>query len=367
MQIAFAIVSLFPGGGLQRDCLRLARRAQTRGHVVTVFAARVLGETAPDIAVEILPNRAWTNHGRNLYFATALRTAVSGRFDRIVGFDKLMGLDVLYCADPSIAARGGYFLRRITPRYRTLRALEAASFARGRTTRILMLSRTQLEAYRTAWNTEPVRMTLLPPAIDPARQHPQYRFDGTRDRMRRLLGISDGHRLWLAIGVQPRTKGFDRIVHALRSDPEALVALVGLGSDDKSARYLQDAARRLSCADRLLFLGFREDVPMLMAAADVLVHPARYETTGTVLLEALVNGLPVITTGACGYAEHVAAAGGGVVIPEPFSADQLLAALRRARDPGQRAQWGANAIDYGKNHDLYGGVDRALGAILCEV
>ena len=56
-----------------------------------------------------------------------------------------------------------------------------------------------------------------------------------------------------------------------------------------------------------------------MAAADLLVHPARYDTAGTVILEGIVNGLPVITTAACGYARHVEAANAGSVLKEPFS------------------------------------------------
>ena len=64
----------------------------------------------------------------------------------------------------------------------------------------------------------------------------------------------------------------------------------------------------LGLADRISFLGHREDIPELMAAADLLVHPARHDTTGTVILEAVVNGLPVITTSTCGYAHHVEAA-----------------------------------------------------------
>ena len=46
------------------------------------------------------------------------------------------------------------------------------------------------------------------------------------------------------------------------------------------------------------FLGFREDIPELMAAADVLVHPSRLDVTGQVILEAIVNGLPAVVTGA---------------------------------------------------------------------
>ena len=44
MRLAFAIVSFFRWGGLQRDCLRLARAAADAGHEVTIFTARTRGE-----------------------------------------------------------------------------------------------------------------------------------------------------------------------------------------------------------------------------------------------------------------------------------------------------------------------------------
>src|SRR5262249_20705394 len=104
MRLAFAIVSLFPWGGLQRDCLRLARVATQAGHEVTIFAARTEGEMPRDLTVKVLPIRSITNHARNRRFSDALQAAVAGRFDRVVGFDKMPGLDVLYCGDPSFAA-----------------------------------------------------------------------------------------------------------------------------------------------------------------------------------------------------------------------------------------------------------------------
>ena len=74
-----------------------------------------------------------------------------------------------------------------------------------------------------------------------------------------------------------------------------------------------------------------------MAAADLLVHPARHDTTGTVILEAIVNGLPVVTTSICGYPQHVDAAEAGIVINEPFGYNAFAAALSAAADAGRAA------------------------------
>jgi UDP-glucose:(heptosyl)LPS alpha-1,3-glucosyltransferase len=102
----------------------------------------------------------------------------------------------------------------------------------------------------------------------------------------------------------------------------------------------------------------------LMAAADLLVHPARHDTTGTVILEAVVNALPVITTSTCGYAQHVIAAQAGIVIREPFNAAAFAAALSAAEDTALRSQWSASAERYGAQSFLYDGRMRAAEIIL---
>src|SRR5438094_7309989 len=80
LRIAFGIVSLFPGGGLQRNCLAIARILRRRGHAVVVFASRIAGPLPSEVPIEVLPNRAWTNHGRNLRFAADLAKATRNRF-----------------------------------------------------------------------------------------------------------------------------------------------------------------------------------------------------------------------------------------------------------------------------------------------
>lgn len=363
MNIAFGIAGLFPGGGLQRDCLALARKVRERGHDVRIFAARASGGIEADRNVQLLPNRAWTNHGGDAQFAAAFEQACGGRFDRVVGFGKLPGLDILYCADPSVAARRTRPLRRWLPRYRTQLALEESCFARGRSTRLLLLSQVQAEGYRQAWDTEPHRMTVLPPNIDVTRRQPHLRTDGAREAERSALGLASGQWVWLAIGVQPKTKGMDRTLRALASFKDAILVIAGVEEESSRSRSIRRRAAWLGVGDRLRVVGFREDIPRLMAAADLLVHPARQETTGTVILEAVVNGLPAVVTAACGYAEHVTKAGAGQVVPEPFDTRQFLTALTQARDATVRAAWSDNAVRYGHNPDLFCGLDRAAAII----
>ena len=131
--------------------------------------------------------------------------------------------------------------------------------------------------------------------------------------------------------------------------------------DSKEAT--QAGARWRARRGNVRFLGFREDIPELMAAADVLVHPSRLDVTGQVILEAVVNGLPAVVTGLCGFAEHVEKSGAGIVLPEPFAQADLDAALARMRDPALAETMSAAGIRYGRETAPVSGLDQAADVI----
>lgn len=365
MRIAFGIVSLFPGGGLQRDCTEVARLLRDRGHDITIYTCRSQGPSEDiGIPVVVLPNVARTNHQKQKAFAHQFLRSTSGSYDLIVGFDKLLNLDVLYCADRSV----GYRMRReshlhLLPRYRVYKNLERSSFASRATTEIILLSDRQNIEYQSAWGTPSNRISVLSPTLSPERRQPELRNSEVRRKIRSTLGLAHNEQVWLAVGVQPTTKGLDRTVKALTQFLRARLLIAGLAETDRAAVRLAERAKRLGVSSRVGWLGHREDIPRLMAAADLLVHPARYDTTGTVILEAIVNGLPVITTAACGYASHVEAAKAGLVIAEPFDFSIFLSALQITQDPTTLHDWSIAGEQYGKMPELYTGRIRAADIV----
>jgi UDP-glucose:(heptosyl)LPS alpha-1,3-glucosyltransferase len=366
MRIAFAIVSLFPGGGLQRDCVEIAKLVRGLGHEVTIYTCRLHDHTlADDIPILLLQNEVATNHGRQYAFAVDFLKQASDHYDLIVGFDKLFGLDVLYCADPSMAYR---LLKQpylyLLSRYRTYNALEKDSFAPNNKTKIILLSHGQMSEYWSVWGTEAGRMNLVPPTLTLDRRRPDCRTNGVRQTLRSQLGLTNDDLVWVSICVQPYTKGIDRVIRALAKFPDVKLVIAGLTETTRSSAKQARLARDLGVASRVKWLGHREDIPHLMAAADLLVHPARYDTTGTVILEAIVNGLPVITTAACGYARHVESAEAGIVLREPFEFRLFLAALEEAQDVAVRQAWSAAGTEYAHNPALYQGRLRAAEAIV---
>ena len=77
--------------------------------------------------------------------------------------------------------------------------------------------------------------------------------------------------------------------------------------------------RDLGIADRVSFLGWREDVPELLANADFLVCPSLHEPLGNVVIEAWSAGLPVVATASDGPAGLIETGSAGFWCRFPIS------------------------------------------------
>lgn len=130
-----------------------------------------------------------------------------------------------------------------------------------------------------------------------------------------------------------RRKGFDTLYAAWRElcrDPrwDANLAVVGRGAELEAWKQRRTAD---GLEERMHFLGFRTDVPEVLAACDVIVHPARYEAYGLGVHEAICRGLPAIVTAQCGVAEVFDDSLAELTLPDPENADELAARLRHWR------------------------------------
>jgi glycosyltransferase involved in cell wall biosynthesis len=128
-------------------------------------------------------------------------------------------------------------------------------------------------------------------------------------------------------------KGFDTLYATWRelcreSVWDANLAVVGAGAGLSAWR---ERAAADGLAARFCFLGFRTDVPVILAAADLLVHPARYEPYGMGVQEALCRGLPAIVSVAAGVSERYPPDLADLLLTDPESPSELAARLRHWR------------------------------------
>lgn len=331
MEVAIAIFDIARAGGIERDANRVARELIGRGHRVRLYSTSA-GPLVDNIPITKLPRRGLTNHGRMAAFADDLGRVVDRRRQLVVGFQKLTGLDVLYCGDWCFAEQ-----RRlpVLPRNRVLRQLEEACCGPLSGTALLMLSQPQADTYRRVWSIAPERITVLPATLD-RRRVVGRPGDAERLNLRRAFNIKEDWSAWLWIGLHSRIKGLDRAIAALSQVRKAVLIVVGIEPTRTDASRMLEEAGRRGCRDRILSIG-RADHGMLdrlFGACDLLVHPARLDVTGNVILEALGAGLPVVATANCGYAAHVSAARAGVVLPEDASPSMIARAAIAVKDKG---------------------------------
>lgn len=371
MQLAFALYKYFPFGGLQRDFLRIALACQARGHAIRVYALEWSGEIPAGFEVVTVPVRALSNVRRYEKFLAWMQQDLRQRpADRVVGFNKMPGLDVYFAADPCYEEKARSLrgpLYRLSGRYRHFAAFERAVFAPESHCRILMISSLQQPFFEKHYATPPERFHLLPPGISPDRRAPTNAPE-IRAAFRQEFGLGSDELLLLQLGSGFKTKGLDRSLKAIAALPEALrsrTRMIAIGQDDPAP--FQRQAQGLGLAAQVSILPGRSDIPRFLLGADLLIHPAYNENTGTVLLEALVAGLPVLTTAVCGYAHYIEEAEAGCVIAEPFVQECLDTTLANMlSDREARARWQVKALAFADTADIYSNAERAAELILRE-
>lgn len=366
MELAFTLFNYFPYGGLERDMLALARLCQARGHTVTIYTQEWQGEHPAELPVVELPVHALTNHGRATAFVAKLRRRLKSQPQAVVvGFNKMPGLHFYYAADVCFAAKAyeqrGPLYRR-TPRCRHYLTLENAVFGADSKTQVLMISRPQIAVYQRYYQTPDARLHLLPPGIRRERVLPMdYRVQ--RPRLRAQYGLAEDDYLLLQVGSDFKRKGLDRSIRALAMLPEALRRRVQLwvAGQDKDKPY-RELARSLGVAEQLQILGGRDDISELMWSADLLLHPAYSENTGTVLLEGMVAGLPVIASRVCGYAHYIEDEQMGEVLDDPLAPQALADAIARVLAQDGES-WRRRGREFAARADIFAMTERAAELI----
>jgi glycosyltransferase involved in cell wall biosynthesis len=238
-----------------------------------------------------------------------------GRFDVVLGswaypdgvaavaLGRALGLPVvvkLHGSDIDLLAK------RPTLRWQLARALPRAA-------RVVAVSRA-LAADAASLGVDPTRIDVVPNGVDPSLFRPRARGEA-----RAALGHGADDRRWiLYVGRLQEDKGVLDLAAAFAAwsagRPGANVALVMVG-EGPARRSLQTALAPLG--GRAILMGARpfDQVPLWMAAADLVTLPSHHEGTPNVLLEALACGRRVVATRVGGIPDVVHRAELGALVP----------------------------------------------------
>lgn len=152
--------------------------------------------------------------------------------------------------------------------------------------------------------------------------------------------------LWVALGRLHPSKAHDVGLKALAASPDAYLWIAGSGSEEAALKAL---AAQLGVADRVRFLGWRNDPSAIYRAADVCIFPSRYEPLGNTVIQAWAHGVPIVAAASTGPAGLIRDEEDGLLTPVDDAAALARAAQRIVAEPGlaeRLVQAGRARIDH---------------------
>jgi glycosyltransferase involved in cell wall biosynthesis len=337
-------------GGMDRANLALAAYLAGRGDEVHLAAHRV----APDLLA--LPNVTWHRAPRPLNsnllagpFLARLGRRLAGRIAAAGGrvvvnggnceSDDINWVHYVHAAWTSPPSGGA--ARRIKAGIEApyQRRLERSRIGRARLV-IANSGRTRRDLVERL-GIDPGRIRTVYLGVDPDRFRPPG--EAERSEARARMGWGGDRPVVAFVGAMgDRRKGFDTLYDAWKrlaagGSWDARLAVIGAGA---SLPHWAAQAEAEGLSRSIEFLGFRGDVPAVLAGCDALVSPARYEAYGMNVQEALCCGLPALASAAAGVAEEYPESLSGLLLPDPDDAADLAARLQswRSRAEAIRAE-----------------------------
>lgn len=164
--------------------------------------------------------------------------------------------------------------------------------------KLILLSKPVLETAR-AIGIKEENMMLIPNGVDPINPTAVSNTD-----VRKRLGIETSQKVILNVGRLVPVKGIETLIMItealLKGGFDVKTIIVGDGPYRKN---YEASARHLG--DKIIFTGFRRDVPELMSACDIFVLPSLSEGLPNVLLEAAVCGKPMVASNVGGISDII--------------------------------------------------------------
>ena len=319
-KIAILLYRYFPYGGLQKDFLEVAKELKYRDINFKVFTRRWEGVIPKDFEVKEIGERGLTNFSKNKNFVKDSSIALEEYDpDLVFGFNKMPGLDLYFAADTCFKkeALNKNPLIKFTRRFKQSIKYEKDVFKSSSSTEIFLLNNKQAEDFKSVYQIDPHQITIIPPGID------LNWSDHEQIEIHNAFNIPSKDKVALFVGSDFSRKGLDRAilsVHFLNANNIPFSLLV-IGKDNFGS--YSELVDKLGLNNKIKFLGPRDDVASIMKSSDLLLHPAREEAAGNVIIESLVSHLPVATCRDVGFAEEVKANKGGIVLDEDFDQDKF--------------------------------------------
>ena len=319
-------------GGAERYCANLCRGLRDLGHEVILIGESCEDELLSVVEfVQIRPlkfgsaTKNWSFHLRAQEKICAFPGAISIALSRTYPVDVYRLTERLHAYNIARRYTSSYMKlwTRLSFRHRVLVRLEKGLFSSRGSRAVITISELDKKLLQQYYCVSPDRIHVVYNGVDTELFNPVVR--NRRWELREALGIEPQTTCYLFPAMDFKKKGLRNLLVGLsRLSFPWILLVVGEGK----VKPYKKLARILGIENRVRFLGKRKDINFLYGAADLMVFPAEYEPFGSVNLEALACGLPVLTTEEVGGSEVVEPFKTGYVIDRGSNIEALVNALR---------------------------------------
>jgi len=172
-----------------------------------------------------------------------------------------------------------------------------------------------------------------------------------RSEKRKELGLSVDTAVAITVGELNANKNYIQALKALSKLTKLNFHYIIVGNGE-SEQELKKAVNELMLQNKVSFLGFRRDVPELLAASDVFILTSRREGLPKAVMEAMAAGLPIIATDVRGNRDLVKNSENGYLVPLD-DVEQTAIAIKRLIDSEDlRRPMGEKSKELVKQYDL---------------
>ncbi|MCA9791830.1 MAG: glycosyltransferase family 4 protein [Candidatus Eremiobacteraeota bacterium] len=226
---------------------------------------------------------------------------------------------------------------------------------RERTRLAVCCSQAVADQVLVEFGLDPHKTRVLPNGVEVAR----FELAGQKQALAAELGFEPEQPLLVTVGRLDYQKGLDVLLEALTQvrPPWQLVVVGGVTTGSGQARSqayadsLKQQAIRAGLAERVHLVGWRDDIPRLLASADIYVHAARFEGWPLALVEAMAAGLPVVASDCVGRPQGFQDQHHGFIVPtEDGQALALALEQTLALSPDTRREWGLAGRQLARQH-----------------
>jgi UDP-glucose:(heptosyl)LPS alpha-1,3-glucosyltransferase len=353
-------------GGLEKYGDRILRGFLDKGCDVTLLTSKThahpITDPHPHFHHVSIPISGLFGFQKLKHWDSATKKfAEQGLYDRVFTLDRITHATHIRAGNgvhkTYLRRRDAGKLRRslfqINPLHRTILRLEEGGFRSPKLKKIIANSHMVKAEIMAHYGIDEEKIAVHHNGVEYQELQPCFtQWPTNRAALFRELNITPHLYTFLFVGHHYRRKGLDLLLEGFARIRDAQLLVVGR---DRHPKHYQALAERLALFKRVHFLGVRDDMKRLYAAADALVIPSLYDPFANVTVEAVAMGLFVVTSAYNGGKEILNPHTGAIIeqLFDPESvADALKMAIKHPKTPEHAEMIRAQAAPLDFHHTL---------------